>query len=47
MKWDGGMDNRVVIGTHGQKRPASDDFDNEQPFTKRFNLLNLGMLLES
>ncbi|MCJ1404904.1 hypothetical protein MMC11_008130 [Xylographa trunciseda] len=35
------MDNRAVTGTHGHKRPASDDLDNEQPFTKRFNLLNL------
>jgi len=35
------MDNRAVTGIIGHKRPASDDLDNEQPFTKRFNLLNL------
>ncbi|MCJ1320314.1 hypothetical protein MMC15_005652 [Xylographa vitiligo] len=35
------MDNRAITGIHGHKRPASDDLDNEQPFTKRFNLLNL------
>ncbi|MCJ1295257.1 hypothetical protein MMC34_006819 [Xylographa carneopallida] len=35
------MDNRATTGIHGLKRPASDELDNEQPFTKRFNLLNL------
>ncbi|MCJ1478735.1 hypothetical protein MMC13_007419 [Lambiella insularis] len=35
------MDTHTSNGTHGQKRPASDDLDNEQRFTKRFNLLNL------
>ena len=30
---------------HGHKRPAEDNLDSEQRLTKRFNLLNLGIVL--
>ena len=42
------MENRAIeraSAPHGQKRHAEDNLDDEQRFTKRFNLLNLGTIL--
>ena len=39
------MDARQFNGvptTHGRKRHAEDNLENEQRLTKRFNLLNIG-----
>lgn len=41
------MENRAIERAsvpHGQKRHAEDNLEDEQRFTKRFNLLNLGMI---
>ena len=40
------MENRAIERAsvpHGQKRHAEDSLEDEQRFTKRFDLLNLGM----
>lgn len=39
------MDNREASVPQGQKRRAEDSLEDEQRFSKRFNLLNLGMVL--